>query len=62
MLKSPWLRLLPSSPSASEERALARYFRDEGLHTELEALRARNASAEPGIERTLYAAHSYFAA
>ena len=61
MLKSPWLRL-PSGPSGTEERALARYFRDEGLHTELEELRARSDAAYPGIERVLYAARSYFAA
>ena len=60
MLKSPWLKL-PSGPSASEERALARYFRDEGLHAELAALRARNEAAQPGIERILNAARSYFA-
>ena len=61
MLKSLWLRLSPSGPSAAEERALARYFRDEGLHTELEGLRARIGGAPADLERTLYAARSYFA-
>ena len=62
MLKSLWLRLSPSSPSASEERALARYFRDEGLHVELAALRAQSADYPIDHERNLYAARSYFAA
>lgn len=62
MLKSLWLRLSPSSPSATEEQALARYFRDEGLHTELAALRAQGADAPIDHERNLYAARSYFAA
>lgn len=62
MLKSLWLRLSPSSPSVSEERALARYFRDEGLHTELAALRAQGGDAPIDHERNLYAARSYFAA
>jgi hypothetical protein len=58
MLKSLWLRLLPST----EERALARYFRDEGLHAELQGLRAQDESAGSTYERALYNAHSYFAA
>jgi hypothetical protein len=62
MLKFPWLRLLPSGPGLTEDRALARYFRDEGLHAELEALHAQEAAARPAFERTLYAARSYFAA
>jgi hypothetical protein len=62
MLKSPWLRLLPSGPSPTEERALARYFRDEGLHAELQGLRAYDESASSTYERALYSAQSYFAA
>ena len=60
MLKSLWLRLAPSR--ASETRALARYFRDEGLHAELEALHAQGVSAQSGYERTLHAARSYLSA
>ena len=62
MLRFLWRRLLSSGPASSEELALARYFRDEGLHTELESHLARNAGAASGHERMLYAAHSYFAA
>ena len=62
MLKSLWLRLASPGPSATEERALARYFRDEGLHAELEWLRAQDGSARSAYERALYTAHSYFAA
>jgi hypothetical protein len=65
MLKSLWLRLTSPRPTPSDERALARYFRDEGLHVELAALVARDAGAAgspSGHERILYAAHSYFAA
>lgn len=62
MLKSLWLRLPSPGPGDTEERALARYFRDEGLHAELEWLRARNGEQKSDIERTLYAARSYFAA
>lgn len=56
MLKSLWLKLASSGPSASEERALARYFRDEGLHAELDALRARSEASQSGFERMLYRA------
>lgn len=56
MLKSLWLRLAPSR--ASEARALARYFRDEGLHAELDALRARQDEARSACERLLYEVHS----
>jgi hypothetical protein len=66
MLKSLWLRLAPSGPTPSEERALARYFRDEGLHAELASYLAQSdvmrAGALHGHERMLYAARSYFAA
>ena len=62
MLKSLWLRLPSPGPSAPEERALARYFRDEGLHAELQRMRARNGEQQSDMERTLYAARSYFAA
>jgi hypothetical protein len=61
MLKSLWRRFSPSD-LAAEERALARYFVDEGLHADLERLRARNGGAQAGLERTLYAARSYFSA
>ena len=63
MLPSLWLRLTSSGPKSSDELALARYFRDEGLHAELEQLRSLDAGAIPaGHERVLYAARSYFAA
>ena len=62
MLKSLWRRSSPSGPGAPEERALAQYFRDEGLHTELELLSVRHAAAQPGFERALHGAHWYFAA
>jgi hypothetical protein len=62
MLKSLWLRLPSPGPSATEERALARYLRDEGLHAELQRLRARNGEQHADMERTLYAARSYFSA
>ena len=62
MLKSLWRRLPPSSLDATEDRALARYFRDEGLHADLERLRARHPCAQPEIERIENAARLYFAA
>jgi hypothetical protein len=58
MLKSLWRRLSPSGPGATAERALARYFRDEGLHAELEALRTRQDDARSACERILYEAQS----
>ena len=63
MLRSLWLRFASSGLGSSNELALARYYRDEGLHAELESLRsgARGAMLA-GHERILYAAHSYFAA
>jgi hypothetical protein len=62
MLKSLWHRLASSRPTPADERALARYFRDEGLHAELASFVASDARALSGHERILYAAHSYFAA
>jgi hypothetical protein len=66
MLPSLWLRLTSSGPKPSDERALARYFRDEGLHVELASQLAQShelrAASPTGLERTLYAAHSYFLA
>ena len=62
MLPSPWLRLAPSGPLSSEGLALARYFRDEGLHAELVSFLASEARASSGYERILHVAHSYFAA
>ena len=62
MLKSLWLRLPSPGPGETEERALARYFRDEGLHAELQTLRTQDSGARAEYERTLYSAHSYFAA
>jgi hypothetical protein len=47
---------------SSEGLALARYFRDEGLHAELASFLASEACAASGHERILHAAHSYFAA
>jgi hypothetical protein len=54
--------LSPSGPAPADERALARYYRDEGLHAELELERARDFGFPSGNERILYAARSYFAA
>ncbi len=62
MLQSLWLRLTSSGPKSSEERALARYYRDEGLHAELALHLARDTGTPAGYERTLVAAHSYFTA
>jgi hypothetical protein len=61
MLKSLWLRLSLSGTSATEERALARYFRDEGLHAELASHLVREPGSHNEQERMLYAARSYFA-
>jgi hypothetical protein len=47
---------------SSEGLALARYFRDEGLHAELVSFLASEARASSGYERILHVAHSYFAA
>ena len=62
MLKSLWRRLSPSGAGATAERDLARYFRDEGLHAELEMLRAQRERVHSGYERIHHAARSYFAA
>jgi hypothetical protein len=62
MLKSLWRRFSPSHLDAAEERALARYFLDEGLHAHLERLHAGSAGPQRDLERTIYAARSYFAA
>ena len=61
MLRSLWRRFTSSGPAPADERALARYYRDEGLHAELEAYRARDFGHASGNERILYAARSYFA-
>ena len=61
MLRSLWLRLTSSGPAPADERALARYYRDEGLHAELELHEARDFGNPSGNERILYAAQSYFA-
>lgn len=62
MLKSLWLRLVRGGPVTSDERALARYFRIEGMHAELDLLQARGGAGDTAFERTLYRTHSYFAA
>ena len=62
MLPSLWLRFTSSGPKSPDKLALARYFRDEGLHAELESLRSQGGGAIPmDHERMLYAARSYFA-
>jgi hypothetical protein len=61
MLRSLWLRLTSSGLAPADERALARYYRDEGLHAELASHQAQNSDNHPGQERMLYAARSYFA-
>lgn len=63
MLPSLWLRLTSSGPRPPDKLALARYYRDEGLHAELEGLRSQGGGAIPlDHERMLYVARSYFAA
>ena len=63
MLPSLWLRLTSSGPKSPDKLALARYYRDEGLHAEFESLRYQGGGAIPvDHERMLYAARSYFAA
>jgi len=66
MLRSLWLRLSSSLPRPDEERDLTRYYRDEGLHAQLASQLAQlnelHAGSPAGLERTLYAAHSYFIA
>jgi len=62
MLRSLWHRLLYYWPEPSAGQALARFYRDEGLHAELASQHSRDGDAAAGHERTLYAAHSYFTA
>ena len=62
MLKSLWHRLTSSGPAPGDQRELARYFRDEGLHAQLEALRAQGVGTSAMYERISYEARSYFAA
>ena len=61
MLRSLWLRFTSSGPAPADERALARYYRDEGLHAELASHLARDVGHNIEQERMLYAARSYFA-
>jgi hypothetical protein len=61
MLQSLWLRLTSSGPKSSEDWALARYYRDEGLHAELALHVARDVDNQFKRDGALYAAHSYFA-
>jgi hypothetical protein len=61
MLPSLWRRFTSSGPVPADERALARYYRDEGLHAELELQDARDFVNPSGNERILYTARSYFA-
>ena len=62
MLKSLWRRLSPSGAGATAERDLARYYRDEGLHAELELLHAQRVSEYPRCERSIHATRAYFSA
>ena len=62
MLKSLWRRLSSFGPAPGDQRALARYFRDEGLHAQLEALHAQAEGTSAVYERISYAARSYFSA
>ena len=56
------LRLLETW-NAGRDDALERYYRDERLHAELAALRAAEHDRRLStLERSLYAASSYFAA
>jgi len=61
MLKSLWRRLAPSGPGAPDERALARYFRDEGLHADLASHEARDTGSLSGYERIPRSVDLYFA-
>jgi hypothetical protein len=55
-----WLRRL--GVRSADERALERYYRNEGLRAELESHLLRAGDGAPSTnERILYAAHSYFA-
>lgn len=57
------LRLLEKWNAVSDEVcALKRYFRDENLTEDLELQLIRERESGSNLERTLYAAHSYFAA
>lgn len=58
------LRLLEKlNAQSAESGALERYYRDEHLHAELAALRAGTQDRRLStLERSFYAASSYFAA
>lgn len=68
MLRSLWHRLLYYWPEPSAEQALARYYRDEGLHAELvshhshHSHHSRDRDAPAGQAKSLYGAHSHFTA
>jgi len=55
------LRLLEKW-NPTDRLALERYYRDEQLAADLELHRARERGEMNNLERTLYAARSYFAA
>ena len=60
MPPSRWLRGF--GIHSADERALERYYRNEGLRAELESHLLRAGDGAPSTnERILYAAHSYFA-
>jgi hypothetical protein len=61
MLRSLWLRFTSSGPASADERALARYYRDEGLHAELASHLARDIDNHSSQDRIAYAVRSYFA-
>lgn len=58
MLKSLWRSL----GRGADARALARYFRVEGLRGELDALQASRASAQSRYERLTHATRAHLAA
>jgi hypothetical protein len=62
MLKSLWRRLSGFGRDATDERALARYFRDEGLHAELAARHAWRAGSQSRYERLTHATRAHLAA
>lgn len=62
MLSSLWRRLTRPGRGDADEGSLARYFRDEGLRDELDALQASRAGAQSGYERLTHATRAHFAA
>lgn len=62
MLSSLWRRLARSGRGDADEGALARYFRDEGLLADLNALHVRRAGSQSKYERLTHATRAHLAA